>query len=302
MIPPTAARSPAWSLDDTIAEQKAWLEDELEKIGHEIREPSTEATYPRDIDIKLGDTWLDHTSVFSIDATSGKTEVSKDIYPVMNWGHVLRNSFIDVQNDMRCGRGLPRYYVDKGVTTNWHRSLDYVTYRGWKESPGLFNHPDIQRFDLPRGIMGSSRWKDKTPGEILFDTNMAIVKTHAASNFDLTGMADTLLIPPDAYESAKKRKLIEWLLKENLRTKTYGKPLRIFASAWAEGIGKDGANRILAYCRNEDRVYLDIPVVMQKIMTQPFVQNGGQLLTLFLSQLGVVKFLFKSCVAYYDGV
>ena len=38
-------------------------------------------------------------------------------------------------------------------------------------------------------------------------------KTYAASGFDVEGMADTLLIPPDAYESAKERGVIESLSK-----------------------------------------------------------------------------------------
>ena len=59
---------------------------------------------------------------------------------------------------------------------------------------------------------------------------------------------------------------------------------------------------MLCYVNDEDRVYLDVTVPCNRVMTMPTVAEGGAYLTLYLAQIGVVKFLYTQPCAYYDGI
>ena len=118
-------------LDEFIDDQKSWLDAELRRSADEIREPATEVTFPRDIDIVLGEGWLDHTTTFSVDYTSGQAKTTKDIYPVMNWGNIMRMSFIDVQRGMRRGK-MDQELLVKGILLNWNKALE-LHYVPWLE-------------------------------------------------------------------------------------------------------------------------------------------------------------------------
>lgn len=313
-------------MDAAIAGGMAFLESELEKRDTKVREPLTSITYPRDVDIKTGGGWVDHTSTFGVTyGTTGpnqlgfiggqtnqipviQADVYKDIYPVTNWGHVMKVTFIDLQKSANAGRSLDDMY-DKGIRLNWNKSLDLTTYLGWGNNAGLFNNSQVTQSSVPAGVSGRTQWIYKTPGEILFDINTTLVSTWAASNYDVTGMADTLLIPPTQYgyistqpiTSAGNESILEWALKKNI-AQTQGRTIKIFPSRWASGAGVGGTDRMLAYVRDEDRVYLDITVPAQRVMTQPTVQEGGAYLTLYLGQIGVTKFLYFQPVSYNDGI
>ena len=314
------------AMDAAIAGGMAFLEGELEKRDTKVREPLTSITYPRDIDIKTGGGWVDKTSTFAVTyATTGpnqlgfiggqstqipiiQADVVKDLYDVTNWGHVMKVTFIDLQKAANTGRSLDDMY-DKGIRLNWNKSLDLTTYLGWGQNAGLFNNANITQTTVPAGVSGFTQWIHKTPGEILFDINTALVSTYAASNFDVTGMADTLLIPPTQFgyistqpiTAAGNESILEWALKKNI-AQTHGRTVKIFDSRWASGAGVGGTDRMLAYVRDEDRVYLDVTVPMQRVMTQPTVQEGGSYLTLYLGQIGVVKYLYYFPVLYSDGI
>jgi hypothetical protein len=313
--------------DAAIAGGMAFLESELEKRDPKVREPLVSVTWARDMPVKTGGGYVDNTSTFSVDyATSGpdsyglqgnqatdipvaQANVGKDVYKVFNWQNVLKVSFVDLQKAQTAGRSLEDL-LDKSVRLNWNKSLDKMTYQGFGGVAGLFNHPEITASSAPNGASGSSTWASKTPLEILADVNEVMVATWTASEFDVTGMANHILVTPAAFAHllqpisvagvAGSISILEYILANNIG-KTQGVELQIHPSRWAIGAGTSGKDRLLAYVNNEDRIYADIPVVITRQMTQPSVEQAS-FLTLYGGQIGQVKLLYTQPAAYLDGI
>lgn len=319
-----------FAFDAAVGGGMVFLESELEKRDPKVREPLIGLTFPRDITIESGGGWVDYTSTFNVNyGTSGpnqgsfqgssanqipviSADVGKDIYAVTNWGHVMKVTFIDMQKSSQVGRSLDAMY-DTGIRTNWNISLNTAVYKGWGSNAGLLNNSSVTASSLPNGASGSSKWINKTPSEILYDVNTMLYNPWLASNYDLSGMPNSLLIPPFdfgyiattpisvASGTTGGVSILKYLLENNLAV-TQERPFNIFPTPFCVGTGTGGTDRAVAYVNNKDRVYFDVPVPVQRIMTQPTVSEGGAYLTLFLGQYGVVKILAFEPIAYFDGI
>jgi hypothetical protein len=292
----------------------------------------------RDIIAKTGGGWVDWTSTMHVDyATSGgnslgviggqsnaiavmQADVGKDLFPVYNWGHILKTSYIDVQKSQSIGRSLDDL-LDKGIRLTWNKALDYNVYFGIENAYGLVNNSNITASAAPTNAGGSTTFATSTPQEILNVFNTAMIATWAASGYDLSGMAVDFLIPPTQYGLLTEpmtlsgaSSILEYILKNNIG-RTQGVEMNIFPCRWCigttnggpngdgsiAGAGSGGADRMVAYVNDEDKVYFDITVPVQRVMTQPSVEQAGYL-TLYLGQFGVVKFLYTQPAAYIDGI
>lgn len=315
-----------FTTDTAIGGGGAFLQSELEKLDPKVREPLTSVTWMRDIPVKSGGGWVDFTSVFNVDyAISGpnmyglmggqtnqipiiQTNIGKDIYRVFNWGNVLKVSFIDMQKMQQAGRSLEDL-LDKGVKLNWNKTLDLVTYTGpFTGFTGLLNDSSVTATAVATGV-GGLPWSVKTPDEIIADINTAMVATWAASEYDVTGMGNHILIPPAQFAYIVSQKvslagnvsILTYLLENNIG-KSQGVDLKIFPSRWCISAGTSSTDRMVCYVNDDNRVYLDVTVPINRVMTMPTVAEGGAYLTLYLGQIGVVKFLYYQPVVYYDGI
>lgn len=318
------------TFDAGVAGGMAFLQSELEKMDPKIREPLTSVTWMRDIIVKSGGGWVDFTSLLFVDyATSGpnfyglsggqsttipiiQANLSKDVYRTFPWQNVLKVNFIDMAKLQGVGRSLEDM-LDKGIKLNWNKTLDLVAYQGPFSStayPGLFNNPNIAASAALNGASGSPRWINKTAIEIMADVNNLMVSTWAASQYDTTGMANHILIPPSDFAyivmtpvtAAGSVSILTYLLQNNIG-KSQGVDLKIFPSRWAIGAGAAGTDRMMGYVNDEDKVYLDVTVPIQRVMTTPSIaEGGGAYLTLYAGQVGVVKFLYTQPAAYVDGI
>lgn len=316
--------------DAGIAGGMAFLEAELEKRDPKVREPLTSVTWMRDIPVKSGGGWVDFTSQFYVDYASAgpnmygiqgtqtttiptvQANISKDIFRVFNWQNSLKVNFIDMQKLQQVGRSLDDL-LDKGVKLNWNKALDLTTYQGPYAAggyTGLVNNTSVSASSVAVGAGGLRTWVSKTPGEILLDVNTAMSSTWAASNYDITGMANHILIPPNDFafiasqliSSAGTVSILTYLLENNIG-KSQGVDLKIFPSRWCIGAGAAGADRMVCYVNDEDRVKLDVTVPIQRVMTTPTIaEGGGAYLTLYAGQIGVVKFLYTYPALYQDGL
>lgn len=318
-----------FALDASVGGGQAFLVGELEKRDPKVREPLTSITYPRDIPIKEGGGWVDYTSNMYVDyGISGPNQYGiqanetttipvvqanllKDLYQVFPWGNILHVSFIDMKKLEQVPRSLDDM-LDKGIKLNWNKSLDQVTYTGPFNStayPGLLNNTNVTEYTVAVGAGGSTTWASKTPMEILNDVNTLMVNTWAASQYDVSGMANHILVPPADYalllqinSAAGNVSILTYLLENNIG-KTQGVDLKIFPSRWCIGAGTGSTNRMAGYVNNDDRVQLDVTVPIQRIMTVPNIgQGGGSYDTLYQGQIGVVKYLYLYCASYADGI
>jgi hypothetical protein len=317
-------------MDAAVAGGMAFLESELEKRDTKVYEPLTSVTWMRDMPVKTGGGWVDYTSNLFVDyGISGpngygiqgtqtttipivQANLTKDLYPTFNWGNVLKVNFIDMQKLQGVGRSLDDM-LDKGIKLNWNKTLDQLAYTGpfgTTARPGLINNPNVSASSVATGAGGSKLWINKTPAEILYDVNTAMVSTVASSQYDVTGMADTILIPWSQFayissqliSTAGSVSILTYLLQNNIG-KSQGINLKIFPLRWCTGAGSAGTDRMVCYVNDPNRVYLDITVPIQRVMTTPNISDGGgAYLTLYQGQLGVVKFMYYTPALYQDGI
>lgn len=313
--------------DSMISGGMAFLIGELEKRDPKLREPLTSITWARDIVAKTGGGWVESTSAYNVSyATTGggtngiingqtndipimQADIGKDVYKVFSWGHILKVPFVDQQKLQGIGRQLDDI-LDKGIRLNHDKTVDMNVYTGFPDfgTYGLVNNPQVTAVSAVESADSETKWSKKTPDEILMDINKVMTDTWAASGYDLTGMANHILIPPEHYAYLVSQKIseagnisiLQFLLENNIG-KNQGIELFIAPSRWCIGAGTAGTDRMVAYANDEDRVQFDITVPLSRVMTQPSV-NDLAYLTAYAGQFGEVKFLYLSPAMYVDGI
>jgi hypothetical protein len=313
--------------DAAIGTGMALLTAELEKRDPKLHEPLASVTWTRDIVAKTGGGWVDFSSNQFVDyATTGgndggiiggetndipmmQASVSKDLWKVFTFANILKVPFVDQQKLQGIGRSLDDI-LDKGIRLNYQKSIDNIVYTGISTLGvyGLINNPNVTASTAPNGASGTATWATKTPAEILKDVNNIMVNTWKASEYDLTGMANHILIPPTQYSylvgqtvsSAGNISILQFLLDNNIG-KNQGVDLVIAPSRWCSAAGTGGTDRMVGYVNDEDRIHFDLTVPLSRVMTQPQVTEMAYL-TAYAAQIGQPKFLYLQCAAYVDGI
>lgn len=313
--------------DAATAGGMAFLVGELEKRDPKLREPLTSVTYPRDIYINTGGGWVESTSNYNVSyANTGgedggiigtetnaipimQADVGKDIYKVFNWANIMKVPFLDQAKLQTIGRSLDDM-LDKGIRLNHDKTMDRNVYEGFPKfgTYGLVNHPYVTATAAPKGASGKSSWIDKTADEMLNDVNEIMNSTWAASEYDLSGMAQHILIPPRQYarlvatkvSEAGNISVLQFLLDNNIG-KNQGIDLSINPCRWCIGAGTGGTDRMVGYVNDEDRLQVDETVPLQRGMTGPDISNLAYL-TAYMAQFGQVKFLYYEPALYMDGI
>lgn len=320
--------------DSALATGQAFLEGELEKPDFKLYEPLWNYTWPRDIVVKTGGGWVDYTSNFFVDyGTPGANQygliagdtnalaeiqgnVSKDLWPVNNFGYLVKVPFMNAQRMQQAGRSLEDI-LQKGLRTNYDLALNENVYKGFTSinSTGLLNNPNIsQNFARLNGAGTSRKWRDKSPKEILDDVNGGINLTWAQAEYDLKGMANHVLIPPDDFNyingtmvsEAGTQSILSFLMANNT-AQAQGRNLVIapcrqcIDAGEADISGTESSGRAMFYVNDEEMVCFDETVPLTRIITQPSAADVAYL-SVYVAKVGIVKFLYEQPATYLDGI
>jgi hypothetical protein len=325
------------AMDSAIGGGLAFLVAELEKRDPTVHEPLTSVTWMRDMPIDSGGGWNEFTSNYYADyAISGpngygiqagqsvsipiaQANIRKEEYVLFNWFNMARVTFVDMQKSQQIGRSLDNLY-DNCLKLNWNKALDQEVYIGplatpgaTPSYPGLMNNSAVTTALVATGASGFTAWSKKTPIEIMNDMTTVIVATWAAGNYDVTSLARNLLIPPAQFAliaetpvtAAGSVSILTYYLANNI-ARTQGVDLKIFPSRWCAGagetVGGSATDRMVAYVADKKKIYMDITVPIQRVMTVPTVSGGGAYETLYGGQIGLVKPLYLQCIQYADGI
>ena len=304
----------------------AFLEGQLEKIDPKLREPLKGTWWPRDIVAKTGGGWVEYTSTYDVSyATTGGNEdgiinglannipvmqvdISKDLRKVFTWANALRTSYVDQQKFQKLAFDIENQ-LNKGLKLAYDKTLDKNVYRGLTdETYGLINNPDVTAVMASTGASSNTEWSAKTPDEILVDVNKIMTDTWKASGYDLSGMANHILVPPAQYAYMVSQKISEagnisvltYLLENNIG-KNQGVDLFIGPLPMLESAGTGGTDRMIGYANDEDRIRLSITVPFSRAMTSIDGTNMCYV-TNYVSQFGQVEFLYLQPIEYMDGI
>ncbi len=314
---------------DAVDSGMLFLMGELEKRDAQLREPLSSVTWPRDIPVRTGGGFVESVSSFAVGyATSGgntsgiqskqtndipilQADLSKDNFRVFTWSHVLKVPIVEREMMQKIGRSLDDI-LERGIHLAHDKQVDQNVYEGMPAfgTFGLVNSPQITTAAAaPHTADGSdTQWEKKTPLEIIRDINDAINATWAACEYDVSGMANHILLPPKQFAllrstpvSSDGAKSIYTYLMENNVAMDQGISLVIAPCRYCTGAGTDGTDRMVCYCNEEQRVRFDLTVPLQRVMTQPSAADLAYM-TPYISQFSQVQWLFTEHARYVDGI
>lgn len=134
---------------------------------------------------------------------------------------------------------------------------------------GLLTHPNVSEYTLPTDGTGtSSKFKDKTPTQVIRDLNAMVQKIISVTNG--VHMPNTLAIPPDvrAYLAATPRSdnsdttILDYWLNNNGFVDT------VIDCVELTGAGTGGTDMMLVYERSPETGTLEIPVPFEQMPVQ----------------------------------
>lgn len=311
-----------------IASGQAFLVSELEKRDTLVRTPLTSYTYTRDIPIRVGGGWAEFVSAmgvgYGVTGGSGdgivaagsadgipmvQADFGKDLWKTHMISVGTRVFWIDQMRGNMTGRNMDTLLRD-GVRMTYDKHMDENVYVGFAAygSTGLLNNADVTVTNAATGAGGSATWATKTPDEILKDVNDAILAAWAASEYDLDAIPNHIVLPYEQYNyiattkvSQLAEKTILTFLLENNVAKVNGGDLFIGATAWADGAGVGGADRMIVYCNKERYVAVDELVPLTRAMTTANAERFSYD-TAYAGNVSEVEIFYPMTMIYVDGI
>lgn len=311
-----------------IASGQAFLVSELEKRDTLVRTPLTSYTYTRDIPIRVGGGWAEFVSAMGVGygvtggsgdgiVTAGsadgipmvQADFGKDLWKTHMISVGTRVFWIDQMRGNMTGRNMDTLLRD-GVRMTYDKHMDENVYVGFAAygSTGLLNNADVTVTNAATGAGGSATWVTKTPDEILKDVNDAILAAWAASEYDLDAIPNHIVLPYEQYNyiattkvSQLAEKTILTFLLENNVAKVNGGDLFIGATAWADGAGVGGADRMVVYCNKERYVAVDELVPLTRAMTTANAERFSYD-TAYAGNVSEVETFYPMTMIYVDGI
>lgn len=317
--------------DAAVSSAGAFLISELEKRDPIVRVPLTSFTYARDIPVKTGGGWVDHTSNLNIDygVTGGsgngtvqaagangsplvQMNLEKDVYQTHIFNTTMRIRFVDMMRSQVTGRSLDKLLSD-GVRLVYDKHMDENVYKGMTQygSSGLVNNPNITAGYVAMNAGNTSReWVNKTPAEILNDINSALNDVWSAAGYDLRAMPNHIIIPHEQFNyiatqpvsSLSEKSILTYLQENNVAAKN-GVELVIAGVPWCKdaGAGSPATDRMVVYVHNEQFLAVEELAPLSRVMTSPSTENQAYD-SLYMANISEVEFFYTQTVRYYDGI
>lgn len=315
---------------DGIASGGAFLTSELEKRDALIRTPLTSFTYTRDLPIRVGGGWVDYVSAMSVGygVTGGsgdgvvdaggangipmvQADFDKGLYKAHAVAMGTRVMWVDMQKGNVTGRNIETLLRD-GVRMTYDKHMDENAYVGFERygTTGLVNNPDVTVTDAASNgaTSPSTKFKDKTPDQILDDINTGILDAWAQAEYDLDAVPNHIIMPYEQYNylattrvSDLAEKTILTFLMENNVASQNGSDLFIGATNWCKGAGGSSDDRMVIYCNKERYIAMDELAPLNRAMTSPNTQHFCYD-TAFAGNVSEVEIFYTQPIVYVDGI
>lgn len=314
--------------DAATASGIAMLVGELEKIDPTLNEPLTAVTWQRDIPMIAGGGFVNNvSSVFVSYGTSGTNEesliyngstdiavaqadISKESWRTLIFAEILNINLLDKEAVQQIGRSLESILED-GIRLNYNKLMDKSNYRGLAKigSYGLINNPDVVATAAAEtGTDNSTKWKDKTPDQILADINAALAAQWEAVGYDESAMANQIGLPPEQFgylvtslvSAAGNISILEYIKRNNLAS---AQGIDLVIVPMRQLIGASGSNTDRMVIYRNDRKYLNFENTMPLGRFATGIKPETlSFLSTFVAQFSELKMIYPMTVRYVDGI
>lgn len=311
------------TFDSTLA----YYVNQLDNLDKKLYEPLFSVTWGRDIKLRTGITMANESTSFirsTIGAVgtqnaTGKPWISPNTttlpgvsingervtLPLRLLGQEVSYSSVELERSQLLGQPIDAQKFN-ALNTIYQMATDEMIYVGDTAvgAEGLVNSTLVTSGSVPNGAGGSPLWINKTPDEILKDVNDMITAAWQASGFAVC--PDKLLLPPAqfAYISSQKIStagnvsILTFLEDNSISLRVNGRKLDIQPLKWLTGCGTGGADRMVAYTNDEERVRF--PMVPIRRETPYYL--GIKFNAPYIWAFGEVEFVYPETAVYRDGI
>lgn len=311
------------TFDSTLA----YFVNQLDNLDRKLYEPLYNVTWGRDINLRTGITMANESTSFirsniggiGTQNAQGKPWISPNtttlpgvsvngervVLPLRLLGQEISYTSVELERSQLVGQPIDTQKFD-AMNILYQMATDEMVYIGDNDvgAKGLLNSSLVTSGAVANGAAGTPAWATKTPDEILKDVNDMVTAAWQASGFAVC--PDKVLLPPAqfAYISSQKVSnagnvsILQFLEDNSIALRVNGRKLDIQPVKWLTGRGTAGADRMVAYTNQEDKVRF--PMVPVRRETPYYL--GIKFNAPYIWAFGEVEFLYPETVIYRDGI
>lgn len=311
----------------------AFYVNQLENLDKRLYMPLTSVTWGRDIKLRPGITMSDEStsfiqSAFAAGGTQSNANGSnggnmpwispetttipgvsidgqKNVLPLRLLGREISFTSVELDRSQRLGTPIDAQKTD-AMNILYQMNTDQMVYIGSTDvgATGLLNSPIVTAGDVAAGVSGETEWVDKTPDEILDDVNALIESAWSAAAFAVC--PQSLRLPPFQFSLLANRKVssagnmsvLKYLKENSITNEVNGKELDIQPIKWLTGRGTAGADRMMVYTNEENRVRF--PAVPIRRETAYYL--GIRFFAPYIWAFGELEIPYPETIQYADGI
>ena len=307
----------------TIDSTGVFLVGELERLDQTLHMPLASVTWSRDIDLREDVAITDDVSSFTNSSfaaaggpsPAGKNWISKETTaiqgigldigktpnPLTLWGIELGWTLPELMAAQQLGRPVDQQKFE-AMQLKHNMDTDEQVYIGDSVLgvTGLVNNTAVTNVSNA----DTGNWATATPDQMLDDVNELLDSAWSAAAYAVC--PGRILLDPTNWSRLVQRKVsdagnisvLNYLRENSIANGLNGRPLEIFPSKWLTGRGAAGANRMVAYTKDKNRIRFP----MVPLQRTPLEYRGINQITTYFGRLGVVEVVYPETVAYRDGV
>ena len=311
------------TFDSTLA----YFVNQLDNLDRKLYEPLYNVTWGRDINLRTGITMANESTSFirsniggvGTQRAQGKPWISPNtttlpgvsvngeriVLPLRLLGQEISYTSVELERSQLVGQPIDAQKFD-AMNIMYQMNTDEMVYVGDTDvgATGLVNSSLVTSAAVANGTAGTPQWVTKTPDEILKDVNDMVTAAWQASGF--AACPDKVLLPPAqfAYISSQKVStagnvsILQFLEDNSISLRVNGRKLDIQPVKWLTGRGASGADRMVAYTNQEDKVRF--PMVPVRRETPYYL--GIKFNAPYIWAFGEVEFIYPETVVYRDGI
>lgn len=322
------------AVKDAVSTGSIFLQSELNKADTRLHFPLEGHTWFRDIPLMNGGGWVDtetaeFVNVFSpnIDGgAEGANDIavinynrSQDVYPTFGYQRSIRVPLIESLKLAQANKS-PNDILDKGVRTDWNKTMDQRVYLGGKSNkPGLVNQTIVTAQTAPNGTQATPgpSWDTKNPVDIVNDINSMAQVIWTNSGYSLDAIPNRFGIPASSYPNLLKpmylnvagspqvsvyQNVLGYIKANYWGTAINGTIPELYPIPnWLETAGASASKRLVAYKFADEYLNFGILQDLQR-MGGPLSLQDGAFVATYIGNTGIVKVLRPTTMLYYDHI
>jgi len=328
---------------DASSTGQIFVQSELNKPDTRLHMPLEGHTWFRDVPLMNGGGWVDTETAQFVDVFSPNNVSSpdttgtssnnirtlnynrtQDVYPTYAYQVNIRIPLIESLKLAQANKS-PNDILDKGVRTDWNKTLDNRVYLGLQANQGLLNQNlagVVNQVAANGSQSGTPGWATKLPIDIFNDFQNGAKITWQNSGYALDAVPDRFLVPATRWQYLLQpmtlpttgssggpattipafANVLEYIKANYWGLAINGKtPEIVPIPYWAETIGTGSTAQLTSYTFNDDFLNFGILQDIQR-MGGPLSLQDGAFVATYIANTGIVKLYRPTTIMYQYGI